>query len=633
MAYKSLSHFIEKLELEEELIRVKNEVSPNLEIAEIADRFIKNNKKAILFENTGTDFPLLINAFGSEKRICLALQVAYLDKIGEDLVKIFSKLSIPKSTISEKLKMLPLIKEFASWMPKTRKGKGACQEIIMKDPDIKLLPVLTSRCGDGGAFITLPVVNTIDPLTKVRNVGMYRMQVFSKNLTAMHWHLHKNSARHFLEYKRLKKIMPVSVILGGDPIYTYSATAPMPDNIDEYMLAGFLRKKQVNLVKCLTNDIYVPEDADFVIEGYIDPNEDFILEGPFGDHTGFYSLADYYPKFRITCITHRKNAVYPATIVGIPPMEDAFLGKATERIFLTPIKLSILPEIVDMHMPVEGVFHNIVIVKINKTYAGQGVKVMNALWGAGQMMFNKIMIVVSENIDITNYEKLKAVIIKRTHPVHDIHFSRGPVDILDHSSEKFAYGSKMGIDATFKFENEMLGNDTNYLNTYKIKQNPLNVTGFSEIKFISSYDIPLTLVFLKKSLKNHTRILANKIVELNGHSVYGFVVFVDYNVKDATENTLVWYIANNIDPIRDCFYINENNLNEINCLFVDGTRKTQKYDDFNRLWPNIVVTDNKTIDLVNKKWESYNIGEFIPSPSLKFKDYLYGNNSVADEID
>jgi 4-hydroxy-3-polyprenylbenzoate decarboxylase len=630
MSYKSLNHFINKLESEGELIRVNAYVSPYLEIAEIADRFIKNNKKALLFENTGTDFPLLINAFGSEKRMSMALQAESLDSIGEELLEIISAFSTPKNTLADKLRMLPLIKEFASWMPKTKKGKGKCQEIVMNKPDIKLLPVLTSRYRDGGPFITLPIVNTIDPVTKIRNVGMYRMQVFDKTLTAMHWHLHKNSARHYQEYKRLNMKMPVSVVLGGDPVYTYCATAPLPDNVDEYMLAGFLRKKKVNLVKCLTNDIYVPEDADFVIEGYIDPNEELILEGPFGDHTGFYSLADYYPRFHITCITHRKNAVYPATIVGIPPMEDAFLGKATERIFINLIKFTLLPEIIDMHMPVEGVFHNIVIVKINKTYAGQGVKVMNALWGAGQMMFNKIMIVVSEDIDITNYNKLTDIVLKNTHPLHDIHFSKGPVDILDHSSVKFAYGGKFGIDATIKFESEIVNDNNSTFYEEEVKFNTLNIEDIIAYKDLSVSEKQLIIIFIKKVQKNQCRDIAKKLAELN-NKLNGFVVFADDKLVNACESDLVWYLANNIDPQRDCFYITDKESKTINCLFIDGTRKTQKFDDFQRQWPNVVVTDDETIEMVDKKWDNYNIGEFITSPSSKYKDYLYGNEAIAEE--
>jgi 4-hydroxy-3-polyprenylbenzoate decarboxylase len=348
MAYKGLGDFINTLEKENELIRIKEKVSTNLEITEITDRISKsgNQNKALLFENNGTDFPVLINAYGSTKRMCLALGVNNLDEPGKEIKSIFKNLTSPKNSLFEKLKLLPSLSKFGSWMPKTINGKGKCQKVINLNPDLTILPVLTCWPLDGGPFITLPSVHTKDPETGSRNVGMYRMQVFDKQTTGMHWHMHKTGAKHYRLYKEkgIRK-MPVAVSLGGDPVYTYSATAPLPDSVDEYLLAGFLRKKKVELVKCISQDIEVPADAEIVIEGYVDTLEDYILEGPFGDHTGFYSLADFYPKFHVTCITHRKNAVYPTTIVGIPPQEDAWIGKATERIFLAPIQLTMLPEL------------------------------------------------------------------------------------------------------------------------------------------------------------------------------------------------------------------------------------------------------------------------------------------------
>ena len=332
MAYKSLSHFVQKLEENQELLRITEFVSPKLEIAEIADRMVKNGGKALLFENTGTEFPLLINAFASDRRICMALGVKKLEDIEDSLARLMDEFLGPKTRLIDKLKVLPSLMKVASWMPESVSRRGACQEVVMDKPDLTKLPVLTCWPADGGPFITLPGVHTKDPVTGIRNLGMYRMQVFSPDLTGMHWHLHKGSANHYHRYKELGQRMPVTVTLGGDPIYTYTATAPLPENLDEHLLAGFLRKKKVELVRCLTNELEVPFDVDFVIEGYVDPTEDLILEGPFGDHTGFYSLADYFPQFHVTCITHRKNAIFPATIVGIPPQEDGWIGKATERI-------------------------------------------------------------------------------------------------------------------------------------------------------------------------------------------------------------------------------------------------------------------------------------------------------------
>ena len=426
MAYKNLQHFIEVLEREGELARIKEYVNPKLEISEITDRIskTKDGGKALLFENTGYDFPVLMNAYGSEKRMCLALGVSHLDDVAKEIESLFHLLASPKESIIDKLKMLPKLNQFASWMPKVKSGRGECQQVILNEPDITKLPVITCWPKDGGPFVTLPVIHTKDPNTGTRNVGMYRMQVFGPALTGMHWHKHKVSAKHFNEYKKLNKKMPVAVALGGDPVYAYSATAPLPENVDEYMLAGFLRKRKVELVKCISQPgVEVPADADFVIEGYVDPGDELIWEGPFGDHTGYYSLPDWYPRFHITALTHKKNAVYPATIVGIPPQEDAWLGKATERIFLAPIKMTMVPEIVDMEMPVEGVFHNLVITKITKEYAGQGQKVMNAMWGAGQMMFNKILVIADEATSITDYLQLAQYVFKNLNPATDIYFS------------------------------------------------------------------------------------------------------------------------------------------------------------------------------------------------------------------
>src|SRR6186713_1985777 len=459
MAYKDLQHFIDTLEKQGELIRIKEYVNPKLEIAEITDRISKTpgGGKALLFENTGFDFPVLMNAYGSERRMCLALNVDHLDDVAKEIENLFHLLSSPKENIIDKLKLLPKLGQFASWMPKVKSGRGECQQVILqgKDADITKLPVITCWPKDGGPFVTLPIIHTKDPNTNTRNVGMYRMQVFGPTLTGMHWHRHKVSAKHFNEYKKTGTRMPVAVALGGDAVYAYSATAPLPENVDEYMLAGFLRKKKVELVKCITQpDVEVPADADFIIEGYVEPDEELIWEGPFGDHTGYYSLPDWYPRFHITAITHKKNPVYPATIVGIPPQEDAWLGKATERIFLAPIKMTLIPEIVDMDMPVEGVFHNLVIAKIKKDYAGQGQKVMNAMWGAGQMMFNKILVLVDGEMKIQNYEELAKYVFKNMNPATDISFSQGPMDVLDHSCSKLGFGGKMCIDGTYKFEEE-----------------------------------------------------------------------------------------------------------------------------------------------------------------------------------
>ena len=626
MAFKNLQHFIETLESAGELIRIKEFVSPELEITEITDRISKAGGKALLFENTGTSFPVLTNSMGSDKRMCIALGVNNLDEIGREIEKIFLQLTDSPTSFSDKLRLLPMLGNIASWMPKVKKGKGECQQVIIDKPDLSILPVLKTWIHDGGAFITLPVVNTRDPLNGKRNVGMYRMQILDKETTGMHWHLHKNSARHYHEYKKLNQRMPVTVILGGDPAYTYAATAPLPDNVDEYMLAGFLRKKKVELVKCITNDLEVPSDADFVIEGYVDPQEDLVVEGPFGDHTGYYSLQDLYPRFHVTCITHRKNAVFPATIVGIPPMEDAYIGKATERIFLAPIRLAMLPEIEDMAMPVEGVFHNIVIVKIKADYPGHAIKVMNALWGAGQMMFNKILVIVDGTVNIHSYKEVIDAIVKNTAVIKDIHFSRGPMDVLDHSSAKFALGSKIGIDATQKPDEISINKMNDTINKEVIKNN------FAEIKNIRNLQnagLPVLLLGIEKMRKNHIRQLIKQLLSQNLISGINYIIFMDNNVDLEAIADVVWLFANNIDPERDAFYPLDENGEKLELLVVDGTRKTLEFDDFKRPWPNVVVTDDATIALVDSKWESYGLGDFIKSPSLKYKSLLFEGGAVA----
>ena len=635
MAYRTQQEFINKLENAGELQRIKTYVDPKLEIAEITDRISKsgNGGKALLFENTGYDFPVLMNAYGSEKRMCMALGVDHLNDVAKEIEDLFKLLSSPKENILDKLKLLPKLGKFASWMPKVKSGRGECQEVIMKEPDITKLPVITCWPKDGGPFVTLPIIHTKDPNTLSRNVGMYRMQVFSKTLTGMHWHKHKVSAKHFNEYKKLNKIMPVAVALGGDPIYAYSATAPLPENVDEYMLAGFLRKKKVELVKCISQpDIEVPADADFIIEGYVDPNDELIWEGPFGDHTGYYSLPDWYPRFHITAITHKKNAVYPATIVGIPPQEDAWLGKATERIFLAPIKMTMVPEIIDMEMPVEGVFHNLVITQIKKEYAGQGQKVMNAMWGAGQMMFNKILVLADEHVNIQNYEELAKYVFKNLNPATDIYFSQGPMDVLDHSCSKLGFGGKMCIDGTFKFDEEKDEMYKVQSAMYDLNEKLL-IEKFPEIKSVNisllKNQIPVVIISVEKNRKKHVRELHKTICEMKEAESIKMILYVEHTVDANDLPTALWRFCNNLDPKRDSILVQTNTEKPIACMGLDGTRKTKEYDDFQRDWPNIIVADDKTIKSIDDKWDELGIGKFLPSPSLKFKKQMYGEDAVS----
>ena len=451
MPYNSLADFVQVLERASELKRIAYPVKAELEISEIADRVMKRGGPALLFEDVvGKQIPVLINAFGSAKRMALALGVADIEDIARDITKLIQ--TKPPKSFKDKLRLLGELIKLAGIPPRLVK-EGSCQEVVMQDPDLNILPVLTCWPGDAGPFITLPMVFSKDPAKGTRNVGLYRMQIFDQRTTGMHWHLHKVGARHYQQQKEKSGRLDLAVCLGGDPAMIYAATAPLPDQIDEILFTGFLRKKAVDLLKCVTVDVEVPANSDVVIEGYVDPSEPLRREGPFGDHTGFYSLADDYPVLHVTCITHRRNPIYPTTIVGRPPMEDAYLGKATERIFLPLLRVT-LPEIVDMNLPVHGVFHNLAIISIRKDYPAHARKVMHALWGLGQMMFTKILIVVDHDVNVHDLSEVTWVAGNHIDPKRDTVFVEGPVDVLDHAAPLLGYGSKVGIDATRKWRSE-----------------------------------------------------------------------------------------------------------------------------------------------------------------------------------
>lgn len=452
--YRDLKHFINRLKQENELLEINTPVSPELEITEITDRASKQQgfpNKALLFNNVeGYEIPVLTNAFGSYRRMATALGVQDLSEIAGRIEELI-KPEIPDS-LAEKAALLPRLLEVGRFFPKVVRD-ARCQEVVLTEgPLLDKLPVLKCWPGDGGPFITLPLVITKNPRTGNRNTGMYRMQKFDGKTTGMHWHKHHDGAKNFEDAKKLGKRFEVAAVLGCDPAITYAATAPVPPGIDEIIFAGFLRKKPVQLVKCKTVDIEVPADAEIVLEGYVD-SEERRIEGPFGDHTGYYSLADEYPVFHITAITRVKNPVYPATIVGKPPQEDCYMGKATERIFL-PVLRRVLPEIVDMNLPIEGVFHNCAIISINKRFPGHANKVINAVWGLGQMMFTKFVIVVDSEVDVHNLPEVSWKVFNNTDPSRDCVITRGPLDILNHACDLPGFGGKMGIDATKKWAEE-----------------------------------------------------------------------------------------------------------------------------------------------------------------------------------
>ncbi len=451
MAYRDLREFIDKLRELGELKEINTEVDVHLEIAEINNRVVHNEGPALLFTNVkGYDVPLLVNAFGSRKRMALALGAGSLEDIREEIADIL-KGDMP-ATLIEKLKSIPKLARLASVQPKMVKS-GPCKEVILKDNfSIKKFPILKCSPDDGGHFITLPCIFTKNPETGLRNAGMYRMQVLDDKSTGMHWHIHKHGAANYRIQEKKGGRLEVAVAIGADPAVTLAASTPMPEGFDEMVLAGFLRKKPIEMVKCETVDLEVPANSEIVLEGYVNPKET-VLEGPFGDHTGHYSLAGQFPIFHITCITHRKNPIYQTTITGRPPMEDFYMGDASVRIFL-PVIQAALPEVVNINLPPEGVFHNLVIVSIKKDYPWQARKVMHALWGMGQMMFSKIIVVVDEDVDVHNLSDVMWRVGNNIDPKWDVTFTEGPVDVLDHSSRERHLGTKMGIDATTKTAEE-----------------------------------------------------------------------------------------------------------------------------------------------------------------------------------
>ncbi len=461
MSIDNLSQFIEAIDEAGELARISHPVAAKLELCEIADRVMKRpgGGRALLFENVTLDdgtrsaYPVAINLFGSMTRMSLALGVSSLNEIGERISELLA-LKVPDGLVG-KLSLLPRLLEIAKFPPRVKGGRPACREIVWQgdEVDLRKLPIITCWPEDGGPYVTLPMVISRDPKRDIRNVGMYRVQVLGPNTLAMHWQRHKVGAAHWREMASAGKKMAVCIAIGADPASVYSASAPLPPTVDEFIFAGFLRRQPVILTKALTCDLEVPAEAEFVIEGYIDPSEDLVVEGPFGDHTGFYSEADHYPLVHVTAVTMRKSPVYATTIVGKPPMEDYYLGHATERIFLPLLKLTI-PEIVDYHMPAEGIFHNLVFVSIDKQYPGQAYKVMNAMWGQGLMSLAKVLVVLDKEVNVQDEKEAWWVALNHIDPERDVRFSMGPMDVLDHSSRAFTYGSKMGIDATRKWPEE-----------------------------------------------------------------------------------------------------------------------------------------------------------------------------------
>ena len=602
MTYYSLREFIERLECDNELVRIRERVSPILEIAEITDRISKQpgGGKALLFENVeGSTMPVLINAFGSTKRMNAAMGVHDIEKIPKAIEK-YLKVTPPSSLI-DKVKLLPMLLEAAAFPPKIVSGKQAlCQEVVLTGEDVDLgkIPILQCWPNDAGRFITFPIVINRSLDQKLRNVGLYRMQIYDKKTTGMHWHIHKDGAHFFHDFRRENKVMDCAVAIGGDPAVCYSASAPLPYGIDEFLFAGFIRKSPVPLVKCKTVDLEVPATAEIVLEGFIDPSE-MKLEGPFGDHTGYYSQDGDYPVFHITAITHRKNPIYLTTIVGKPPQEDYYLGKATERIFL-PLMRTQLPEIVDMNMPAEGVFHNLVIISIDKRFPMQARRLMNALWGMGQMSFVKTIIVVDNTIDVHNTKEMYKLLLNKIDFKRDLFFSEGILDVLNHASDRAIYGSKLGIDGTNKIEGED-GFETK-LESTNMTPLPLpktilkKFTEFKSCRIIERESLHrVAFATLDKKCPHQGRGVIDKFMSDQECSSITVLVVLEGHENVNDTSTVLWKILNNIDPKRDvhCFG---------NRLGIDVTCKTGE-DGYIQNWPDEIEMSDEVKQTVDQKWK------------------------------
>jgi 4-hydroxy-3-polyprenylbenzoate decarboxylase len=602
MAYYSLREFIEQLEINNELIRITDQVSPILEISEITDRISKQGGggKALLFENVeGSKIPVLINAFGSTKRINLALGVQNIEKIPTDIDK-YLKI-VPPSSLLEKIKLLPMLLEAAAFPPKiVSSNQALCQEIIYSgdDVDLEKLPILQCWPSDAGRFITFPIVINRSIDRKLRNVGLYRMQVYDKKTTGMHWHIHKDGAHFFHDFRKANKVMECAVAIGADPTVCYAASAPLPYGIDEFLFAGFIRKSPVPLVKCKTVDLEVPATAEIVLEGFIDPSE-MKLEGPFGDHTGYYSQDGDYPVFHITAITHRKNPIYLTTLVGKPPQEDFYLGKATERIFL-PLMRTQLPEIIDMNMPAEGVFHNLVIISIEKRFPMQARRLMSALWGMGQMSFVKTIVVFDHTVDIQDTSTLLDKLFNQIDFTHDLFFSEGILDVLNHASDRAVYGSKLGIDLTEKIkgEDEFKRTLTNIssppsLSPENIIETFTEITSCKIIEKKNNHKVALATI--DKKFINQGLSLIEKFMSDDNFSLITVLVILEGHENINDSSTVMWKILNNIDPKRDIHLFK-------NRMGIDVTCKTGE-KNYAQIWPDEITMSSQVIKTVDQKWK------------------------------
>ena len=600
MNYPSLREFTDRLDREGELQRIKESVSPILEISEITDRVSKQpgGGKALLFENVeGSSMPVLINAFGSTRRMNMALGVHNIEDIPKRIER-YIKIP-PPSTLMDKAKLLPMLLQAAQFPPKlVHTSNPPCQEIVHLNDDIDLgtIPILQCWPEDAGRFITFPIVINRSADKKTKNVGLYRMQVYDRKTTAMHWHIHKDGAHFFHEFKKQNKMMEVAIALGADPASCYSASAPLPYGIDEFLLAGFIRKQSVPLVKCKTVDLEVPANAEIVLEGYIDPSE-MRLEGPFGDHTGYYSQDGDYPVVHLTAITHRKDPVYLTTIVGKPPQEDFYLGRATERIFLPLLKTQ-LPEIVDMDMPVEGVFHNCVIVSIDKRYPMQSRRLMSALWGLGQMSFVKTIVTVDSEVNVHDYEAVANLLLNKVNFETDLFFSEGVLDVLNHASDQMLYGSKLGIDLTTKIDGELgfgkVAPPQAHPPTFPTQEEVMEA--FPEVKAIAELQNSILLIALDKTKPHQGEQFIGSFFDHPDFSTIEIIIVLESHVDLTNISTVMWKFFNNLDPKRDFHFEDER-------LGIDVTQKLPE-EGYQQSWPKEIEMTSEIKAKVDNKWDN-----------------------------
>ncbi len=595
--YLNLSDFLNTLHKNGELKFIRQKISPRIEISKVTDAESKsaNGGKALFFENVhGSDFPVATNIFGSPRRICLALGVDHLDQLA-DRIRKFIEFNPPRN-LKEAFNALSMAINVSRFFPRNFHGKTPpCQEVICRGDDIDLgrIPVLTCWPKDAGPFITLPMVITRSLKTGRQNMGMYRMQVFNKNTTGMHWHIHKDGSHYYREYCKVLKRMPVSVAIGADPATIYASTAPMPRGIDEIMLSGFIRKKPVFMTRCITNDLKVPAEAEFILEGYVDP-EELRTEGPFGDHTGYYSLADEYPVFHLTAITHRKKPIYNATLVGRPPMEDCYLAKATERLFL-PMLQTVMPEIRDYWFPWEGVFHNIVVVSLDKEYPGHAHKLMSGLWGQGQMSFCKAIVVIDQDMAPSDGKKLIESLLTRLDINSDITVSRGILDVLDHSSPYPNFGNKIGIDLTERINGEPPRNlfpetELPLSEEAILKAVRENIPGSMgcRILFHEFYkNVRQKNRFLalnaEKVPKRSGREIAEQTLRTNALKSFNIIILYDKDIDLHDNSLILWKLFNNVDPQRDI-------IKNGNRMVIDACKKGPM-DHHEREWPEDLSFD------------------------------------------